>query len=187
MRIVVIGPPGVGKGTQSQRLVERLGIVHLSTGEMLRLARSERSDLGIEADRYMSAGKLVPDELMLEMVSQRLAAPDCQVGYLLDGFPRTLGQAEALDKILDRRNTPLDLALELTADTGELIRRLSARGREDDQPQVIRQRLEEYERQTAPLCDYYRRRERLRSVDGEGSPDQVFARVMTAVDGVSHG
>lgn len=177
MRLVFIGPPGVGKGTQSKRLVSCLGIVHLSTGEMLRRACSEQTELGKRADRYMESGQLVPDELMLELVSERLQAPDCRDGYLLDGFPRTLGQAAALDKILAARGTPLDLVLELTADAEELIRRLSARGRKDDQPDIVRRRLEEYERQTAPLHDYYSRQKLLRTVDGQGTPDEVFVRI----------
>jgi adenylate kinase len=182
MRLVFIGPPGVGKGTQSERLVRHLGIVHLSTGEMLREACSKQTELGKKADRYMETGQLVPDELMLELVSQRLEAPDCQQGYLLDGFPRTLCQAKALDAILTERNTPLDLVLELTADADELIRRLAARGRKDDQPEIVRLRLEEYERQTAPLCDYYGRQNLLRTVDGQGTPDEVFVRIKTIVD-----
>jgi adenylate kinase len=182
MRLVFIGPPGVGKGTQSERLVGHLGILHLSTGDMLRQACRDKTDLGQRADRYMESGELVPDELMLELVSRRLAAADCQRGYLLDGFPRTLGQAQSLDKILGDRGTPLDLVLELTADAEELIRRLAARGRKDDQPEIVRRRLEEYERQTVPLCDYYSRRDLLRTVDGQGTPDAVFERIKPIID-----
>jgi adenylate kinase len=182
MRLVFIGPPGVGKGTQSERLVAHLGILHLSTGEMLRQACSEQTDLGQQADRFMESGELVPDELMLELVSRRLIASDCQRGYLLDGFPRTLGQAQVLDKILAERGTPLDLVLELTADAEELIRRLAARGRKDDQPVIVRRRLEEYERQTVPLCDYYSRRDLLRTVDGQGTPEAVFERIKPIID-----
>ncbi len=182
MRLVFIGPPGVGKGTQSERLVRHLGIIHLSTGEMLRSACAEQTELGKQADRYMDSGELVPDELMLDLVSERLTADDCRQGYLLDGFPRTLGQAKALDTILDSRGTPLDLVLELTADADELIRRLAARGRKDDQPEIVRRRLEEYERQTAPLSEYYSRRNLLRTVDGRGTPDEVFQRVKAVID-----
>ncbi len=186
MRLVFIGPPGVGKGTQAQRLVEHLQIPHLSTGDMLRKAREENSPLGQEADGYMSNGQLVPDELMHKLVTQRLQEPDCQRGYLLDGFPRTLVQAEALGKFLAGRQTPLDLALEITADEDELVRRLSARGREDDKPDVIRHRLVEYRQRTAPLCDYYREQDLLRSVDGQGSPDDVFQRVLAVVRQARH-
>ncbi len=182
MRLVFIGPPGVGKGTQSERLVRHLGIIHLSTGEMLRIACAEQTELGKQADRYMDSGELVPDELMLNLVTDRLMAEDCKRGYLLDGFPRTLGQAETLDQILGSRGTPLDLVLELTADADELIRRLAARGRKDDQPEIVRRRLEEYERQTAPLSEYYSRRNLLRTVDGQGTPDEVFQRVKAVID-----
>jgi adenylate kinase len=185
MRLVFIGPPGVGKGTQSERLVSHLGIIHLSTGEMLRQACSEQSELGRKADRFMESGQLVPDELMLELVSQRLQSPDCQAGYLLDGFPRTLGQAATLDKSLAEHGTPLDLVLELTADAEELVRRLAARGRKDDQPDIVRRRLEEYERQTAPLHNYYSRQGLLRTVDGQGSPEEVFVRIKAIVDDLS--
>lgn len=185
MRIVFIGPPGVGKGTQAQRLIGRLNIAHLSTGDMLRQARTEKTDLGLEAETYMAAGKLVPDDLMLKLIGRRLDEPDCQNGYLLDGFPRTLVQAEALDEILARRHTPLGLALELTADTEELVERLSARGREDDKPEIVRRRLEEYQRQTAPMCDYYRQQGLLESVDGQGTPQEVFDRIKTLLDNLA--
>ncbi|MEX0678316.1 MAG: adenylate kinase [Pirellulales bacterium] len=182
MRIVFIGPPGVGKGTQSERLIALLNAAHLSTGDMLRQARREKTDLGQKADEYMSAGKLVPDDLMLELVGRRLDDADCRRGYLLDGFPRTLGQARALDEMLKKRETPLDVVLELTADTEELVKRLAGRGRHDDKPDIVRNRLEEYRRQTAPLSDYYRALGLLQTVDGEGTPDEVFGRIKTAVN-----
>jgi adenylate kinase len=182
MRLVFIGPPGVGKGTQAERLVKHLAVTHLSTGDMLRQARQDKTDLGLKAESYMAAGQLVPDDLILELVGHRLEAADCRAGYLLDGFPRTVPQAEALDKILVARGTPLDVVLELTASTDELARRLASRGRADDQPEVIRQRLEAYERQTAPLVDYYRRQGLLHSIHGEGTPEAVFDRIRAAVD-----
>lgn len=182
MRLVFIGPPGVGKGTQSERLVDHLHIVHLSTGDMLRQSRQQKSDLGLAADSFMAAGKLVPDDLMLKLVSRRLEAPDCQPGFLLDGFPRTLGQAQALDELLAERGTPLDLVVALAASDDVLIARLGARGREDDKPAVVRRRLEEYVRQTAPLVDYYRQRGLLHLVDGEGTPQEVFERTRAIVD-----
>ena len=185
MRIVFIGPPGVGKGTQSQRLIGELNIAHLSTGDMLRQAQTEKTDLGLEAEAYMAAGKLVPDDLMLQLIGRRLDEADCRNGYLLDGFPRTLGQARALDEILAKRGTPLDVVLELTADIEELVKRLSARGREDDKPEIVRKRLEEYRRQTAPLCDYYRQQGLLESVDGQGTPQQVFGRIKPLLDNLA--
>ena len=185
MRIVFIGPPGVGKGTQSERLIAHLNIAHLSTGDMLRQARQDQTDLGRQADGFMSSGKLVPDDLMLKLVAQRLDASDCLPGYLLDGFPRTLIQAQTLDQMLAKRQTPLDLVLELSADSQELVKRLAARGRDDDIPAVIRKRLEEYQHQTAPVTDYYRARGLLARIDGQGTPEEVFARIQTAVEKVA--
>lgn len=186
MRLVLLGPPGVGKGTQSQRLVSSLGIPHLSTGEMLRQARREETPLGLEADRYMSQGKLVPDALILHLVEHRLVSDDCQHGYLLDGFPRTLGQARALDEFLKQRGTPLSAVIELRANQDELVARLTGRGREDDRPEVIRQRLEEHARQTAVLSDYYRQDGRLFAIDAMGSPDEVSGRISAVLTQVAH-
>lgn len=185
MRIVFIGPPGAGKGTQSQRVVAKLGVAHLSTGDMLRQAQAEHTDLGQRAERYMSAGQLVPDDLMLRLIDRRLDQPDCRDGYLLDGFPRTLGQAEALDKMLAERGTPLDMVLELTADSEELVTRLAARGRADDKPEVVRRRLEEYAQRTQSLCDYYRGQGLLESVDGLGTPEEVFGRIEVLLEKVA--
>jgi len=182
MRIIFMGPPGVGKGTQSALLIQYLGIPHLSTGEMLRQACREKSDLGLLSQEYISQGQLVPDPVMLELIGRRLEAPDCKRGYLLDGFPRTLGQAQSLDEYLSRRQTPLTLVLELKVDTEELVKRLSARGREDDRPEIIRKRLDEYARRTAPLSDYYRQQGLLNEIDGKGTPVEVFKRIQNAVD-----
>jgi adenylate kinase len=181
MRIVFLGPPGVGKGTQAARLTDRFGVPHLSTGAMLREAREQRSEVGLLAEQYMSEGNLVPDEVMLQLVEQRLAAADCQRGYLLDGFPRTIVQAQALDEMLERCGTPLSVVVELNADPGELVRRMLGRARADDQPAIIEKRLEEYLRQTAPLSEYYRQRGLLVPVDGSGAPAEVFERVAAAI------
>jgi adenylate kinase len=181
MRIVFVGPPGVGKGTQAVRLANHLGIVHLSTGDMLRQAAADKTPVGVLSEESILAGKLVPDGVMVELVSQRLQKDDCRRGFLLDGFPRTLAQAQVLDELLAKRGTPLSLVLELSVDEQELIRRLSARGRVDDRPEVIRERLVQYARQTAPLSEYYRRRGLLHAVDGGGTPEVVFGRIQAVV------
>ena len=186
MRMVFLGPPGVGKGTQSQRLTAHFDIPHLSTGEMLRKARQDKTDLGLLADQYMSQGKLVPDSLMLQLVERRLAQPESQRGYLLDGFPRTLGQAEAFDAMLRKNDDSLALVVELQADPEVLVSRMAGRGREDDRPEIVRRRLEEYFRQTAPLSDYYRKRGVLVTIDGSGTPDEVFDRITAVIDRVAH-
>jgi adenylate kinase len=186
MRIIFLGPPGVGKGTQSKRLVEYLGIPHLSTGDMLRQAFQEKSEIGILSQQYMSSGKLVPDPIILEIMGRRLDQPDCRNGCLLDGFPRTLGQARALDEFLAHRGIPLSGVLELKVDQDELVDRLAGRGRDDDRPEIIRQRLEHYSRQTAPLVDYYQRQGLLHTIDGVGTPDEVFSRIKEVLRYIAH-
>ncbi|GIX02322.1 MAG: adenylate kinase [Thermogutta sp.] len=182
MRIVFIGPPGAGKGTQAQKIVERYMIAHLSTGDMLRAARDAKTPLGLKADEYMSRGELVPDDIIIDLIRERLQSPDCRRGYLLDGFPRTIAQAEALDAMLASQNTPLDVVLELQVPEEELFRRLAGRGRADDKPEVIRQRLVAYRTQTEPLLDYYRRKNLLRTVDGLGTVDEIFDRIRAILD-----
>jgi len=182
MRIVFIGPPGAGKGTQAERLVEKYRIAHLSTGDMLRAARDAKTDVGREADRYMSAGELVPDQIIIRIIRERLAEPDCKAGYLLDGFPRTIAQAEALDEMLAAQRTPLDVVLELDVPEDELFNRLAGRGRADDTPEVIRQRLVAYREQTQPLLDYYKSKGLLRSIDGLGTIEDIFERATAVLD-----
>ena len=182
MRIVFIGPPGAGKGTQAQKIVERYMIAHLSTGDMLRAARDAKTPLGLKADEYMSRGELVPDDIIIDLIRERLQSADCRRGYLLDGFPRTIAQAEALDGMLASQNTPLDVVLELQVPEEELFRRLAGRGRADDKPEVIRQRLVAYRTQTEPLLDYYRRKNLLRTVDGLGTVDEIFDRIRAILD-----
>jgi adenylate kinase len=181
MRIIFLGPPGSGKGTQAERLAAKLGVAHLSTGEMLRAAVERRTPEGLQAAEYMNRGDLVPDETILAMVGRRLAEPDCTEGCLLDGFPRTLAQAEALDALLKQAHMPLDAVVDLGVDEDAVVERLASRGRADDRPEVIRERLVNYRRQTAPLTDYYRGHGLLRAIDGQGTPDEVFQRVLTAL------
>lgn len=149
---------------------------------MLRQAIEKGTPTGREAKQYLDSGQLVPGQVMVELVRQRLDQPDCATGFLLDGFPRTVSQAEALDEYLARRKCPLDAVLEMQVDEEVLIRRLVARGRGDDQPDVIRQRMVAYREQTVPVSDYYRQRGRLTTIDALGTPDEVFARLLAAVE-----
>jgi adenylate kinase len=178
MRIVFIGPPGAGKGTQCKRLVERLGIPHLSTGEMLRATRQTDSALGRLVADYLEAGQLAPDYLVMRIVTRRLAEPDCAAGCLFDGFPRTLVQAQQLDEYLSDRRQRLDLVLELFAPQEELVARMLKRAqleqRSDDTAETIQNRLRVFYTQTAPLLNYYGQRGLLETIDGRKSPDEVF-------------
>lgn len=184
MRMVFIGPPGAGKGTQAERLIAAQKMAHLSTGDMLRAARDAKTPLGLKANEYMSAGALVPDAIIIDLIAERLKQPDCKGGYLLDGFPRTIAQAEALDAMLAAAGTPLDVVLELAVPEDELFRRLAGRGRADDNPEVIRQRLVAYRNQTAPLLDYYRGKGLLKSVDGMGTVEEIYVRIEAALAAV---
>lgn len=186
MRLIFIGPPGAGKGTQSQRLLEYLGIPHLSTGDMLRQAVREQTEAGLMAAPYMDAGQLVPDDIILKLMDERLSRGDCDKGALFDGFPRTLAQADALDKMLEKTGLPLDVVLQLKVDDAEVNRRLAGRGRKDDQPAVLAERLKGYWKTTDPLLDYYRKRGVLHVIDGQGTTDQVFDRIRAALDAAGY-
>jgi adenylate kinase len=178
----MIGPPGSGKGTQSARLVQEFQIPHLSTGEVLREAMREETELGRAATKYMERGQLVPDDLVFHIVKERLQESDCRHGVLLDGFPRNQHQAELLQDFLDLRDTPLDLALALEVDRSELIRRMLERHRPDDTPETIAQRLEVYHAETAPVLDYYRQQNLLLTVNGMQSPDDVYQDVLQGIE-----
>ena len=179
MRVVLLGPPGAGKGTQAEKLAEKLQIPHLSTGELFRRNISTGTKLGLEAKRYLDAGDLVPSELTNELVDDRLTEPDTDEGFILDGYPRSVAQAQALHDMLERRGTQLDAVLEFRVPEDVLFERLKARGRADDTDEVIHNRMNVYRDETAPLIEYYSRE--LKTVDAVGSVDEVFARALRAL------
>jgi len=181
MRIILIGPPGAGKGTQCQRLLDLLAVPHLSTGEMLRNAVRQATPEGVAARQYMEQGQLVPDALIVGMVIKRLELADCRKGFLLDGFPRTLPQASTLDDLLERRAMSVDGVIELAVPRDELVRRMTARGRADDNPEIFSNRIVSFEQQTAPLLDYYRRQKKLATIDGMGAADEIFHRIVESL------
>jgi len=191
MRVILLGPPGAGKGTQAQRLVSKYGIVQLSTGEMLRAAVAAGTPVGLRAKERMERGELVPDEVVVAIIADRIDQPDAARGFVLDGFPRTVPQAEALDRLLAERGIKLDAVLELRVDEGILLNRIEqraadavARGeavRADDNADVLRGRLAAYRAQTAPLVDYYAAKGALRAVDGMAPVDEVAASLEAAL------
>jgi adenylate kinase len=185
MRLILLGPPGAGKGTQAARLVSHFRIPHLSTGEMLRQAIRQGTRIGQHAKKFLEEGHLVNDETIIELVAQRLSEPDCANGCLLDGFPRTVAQADELNRMFEKQHAALDAVIELKVDEDEVVKRMMARGRSDDRPEVIRERMQEYHRQTEPVSDYYKSAGWLESIDAMGSLDEVFARILAAVDRLS--
>jgi len=187
MRIVFVGPPGAGKGTQSGRLVGHLGVPHLSTGDLLRAAVEEHTPLGQMADEYMSAGRLVPDPLILQLIGERVRREDCHGGYLLDGFPRTLVQAQSFEDVLSEIDESIDMVIELVVRHDVLVGRLAKRGRSDDTPDVVSKRLRGYEEQTKVVTEFYEPRRIVYRIDGEGTTDEVFARIQRAVADASNG
>jgi adenylate kinase len=212
MRLVLFGPQGAGKGTQGVRIAEKYDVPLIATGDMFRWAISSRTEVGIQAKEYVSEGRLVPDEITIGVVRERLEAADCATGFLLDGFPRNLVQAEALDRIVASADCALDAAVVIEVAEETSLRRLTGRrvcancgrnyhvgappqrdwicdrcggkveARADDQDEAaIRERLKLYQEETAPLKDFYRRQGKLREIDGEGSPDAVFNRIVAAL------
>ncbi len=187
MRIVLLGPPGAGKGTQAARVACQFGAPHIATGDIFRANVAEGTELGRAAQEYMDRGDLVPDDVVIAMVAERLASDDCRAGFVLDGFPRTVNQAEALDRQLVEVGSPLDAVLCFEAAEEELLRRLAGRAaaqhRADDAEQTIRHRLEVFAIKTRPLIDYYAHRGLLINVDAIGPIEVVTKRILTALEG----
>jgi len=185
MRLVLLGPPGSGKGTQAALLKDRLNIVHISTGDLLRAAVAAGTELGKIAKATMDAGELVSDDLVLQLLEDRLGEPDVANGYILDGYPRNLAQAEALDTLLARLNQNIDHALALIVDEEQIVARLAQRaseqGRTDDSESVVRHRLGVYAEQTAPVVNYYEDKGLLTRIDGVGSVEEINQRLMDAM------
>jgi adenylate kinase len=184
-RMLLLGPPGAGKGTQALRLVEKLGIPQISTGDMLRGAVADGTDVGRQAQVYMDRGELVPDAVVIGVAEERLSQADAESGFVLDGFPRTAAQAAALDALLERMGTSLERCVALVVDEDSLVTRLLGRakieGRSDDSEETIRTRMSVYRAQTAPLVDYYRERGILTEVDGLGSIEEIAKRIEGAL------
>ncbi len=187
MRLILLGPPGAGKGTQAQRLVRKHGIVHLSTGDMLRAAVAAGTPVGLRAKSIMDRGELVPDEVVVQIIADRVDQPDARPGFVLDGFPRTVAQAEALERLLAERGLELDGVIQLKADENILLKRIENRVREmtargeklraDDNPEVLKGRLGVYRTQTAPLIEHYAGKGMLKAVDGMAPIDAVTAAI----------
>jgi adenylate kinase len=175
----LLGPPGAGKGTQAEKLAEKLAIPHISTGDLFRHNITNETELGIEAKKYLDAGDLVPATLTNALVDDRLDDSDAAEGFILDGYPRSVEQAEALSEMLAKRNLKLDAVVEFRVSEDELLNRLKSRGRADDTEDVILNRMKVYRDETAPLLDYYA--DELKTVDAVGSLDEVFARALRAL------
>jgi adenylate kinase len=185
MRIVLLGAPGSGKGTQAALMVEALGLPHISTGVLLRAAVAAGSKLGQQAKAVMDRGELVSDDIMLGLIEERLSQGDVAAGFILDGYPRNLSQAAALDEVLKRLQQPVEIALQIDVDEEEVIQRIAGRaaaeGRSDDSAEVARNRMRVYTEQTAPVVDYYAARGLLTRILGQGSVEEVFQRISSAL------
>jgi adenylate kinase len=209
MNLILLGPPGAGKGTQAKMMIDKYQIPQISTGDILRAALKERTPLGLKAKEYMDKGLLVPDEVVIDIIRERLKEPDCRNGYILDGFPRTVAQAQALDKVLADMHSAIDHVISIEVDKGELIKRLTGRRtcrqcgrgyhvifdpplnkdlcdkcqgelyqRDDDNEDTVRNRLDVYDSQTFPLIQYYKEKNLLRSIEGQGSIQHIFDRIV---------
>ena len=193
MRLILLGPPGAGKGTQAKRLVDEHSVVQLSTGDMLRAAIADGTPVGLKAKDIMARGELVPDAVVVNIIADRLDSPDARRGFVLDGFPRTVAQAEALDDLLVEKGMALDAVIELRVDPDALLGRIESRQREmkargeqvraDDNPEAFKIRLDAYREQTAPLIGYYRGKGKLKSVDGMARIEAVSREIDHALNG----
>ncbi|BAW96016.1 adenylate kinase [[Synechococcus] sp. NIES-970] len=181
IRLIFLGPPGAGKGTQAQILAESHGIPHISTGEILRAAIANETELGQQAQGFVDRGELVPDSLILDLIRERLQQPDAQQGWILDGFPRNVSQAAFLNTLLAELSQQCNVALNLEVPDSTLIERLLSRGRKDDNQETIRRRLEVYREQTAPVIDFYQKQGSLQSVNGDRLPEEVTAALKDAI------
>lgn len=189
MNIILLGPPGAGKGTQAERIVADHGVTQLSTGAMLRAAVASGSELGQKAKKIMDAGQLMPDDLMVQMISERIVHPDCAKGFILDGFPRTTAQAEALDRMLADKNLKMDAVIELKVDDAVLVERIRTRisesgedARSDDNEETLKKRLVVYHSDTAPILPYYREKGVLLTVDGMADIEDVTRQIKELLD-----
>ena len=191
MRLILLGPPGAGKGTQAQRIVDDYSIVQLSTGDMLRAAVAAETPVGLQAKEIMARGDLVTDSVVIQIVSDRIDEPDCANGFILDGFPRTVAQAEALEKLLDEKDMALDTTVELAVDETALLARIEKRASEteggaraDDNAEALKKRLDVYREQTAPLIAFYKQKGLLKTVDGMQSIDEVTGAIKNILESV---
>ncbi|NPA25780.1 MAG: adenylate kinase [Deltaproteobacteria bacterium] len=213
MNLILLGPPGAGKGTQAKKMIEALKIPQISTGDILRAAVKEGTEMGVEAKKYMDAGKLVPDSVVIGIIDDRLKEDDCNKGFILDGFPRTVDQASSLDEMLEKSGRKIDHVISIEVPDADLLARLTGRWmctcgasfhkifnppkvdgicdlcgaklyqRDDDKEEAIKVRLENYHKQTAPLIEYYKGKGLLRPIDGTGTPDEIYAAIMAVING----